>query len=294
MAKLSRVEKNKNRNELTNETIGSEFQSEELKKFQDRLNKISADHFAPTQTFSKVSDYDPVHLRRSNVHTEEEDESIPEDDEFNLQFNQTRAEVDQNELTNDYLSRYINEVKQYNIDQGNAASANTSFNILSKMQKETPSTPYPSRRSTAKQNFKTTEVPFINTQVTPSGKPSSYTKEDAMMSADDIRARIADYTNEEEFVEKKPKQETSHPARMSTDEFTRQLELERTTNQQLLTQTTQMQARMEDVGDHLNDVTNHMRRTNQILNIVLIAVIVALIVVFAILIYWIVLTGGGR
>jgi hypothetical protein len=309
MAKLSRVEKHKNQKDYLNDDLGTNINNDELRQFQSRLNKIDANNFeAPDENTSKASDYDPLHARHTESipveepkEEEEEDDSIPDDSDFNLHFNEAVNPQDDNELTNDYLSRYINEVKQYNIDQGNAASGDTQYNILRNLnqgREETPSTPYPSRRTheepestpARKKQARTTEVPFINSSVTPSSRRSAESEDE--MSVDDIASRVQHMADDGSAADQEPKKErTSH---INTDEFTRQLEIERTTNQRLLDQTTQMQARMDDVGENLNDVSNKMRHTNQILNIVLVVVIVALLIVFGILIYWIVMAGGTQ
>lgn len=309
MAKLSRVEKHKNqKNYTSDDDLGTNINNDELRAFQSRLNKIDSDNFAaPDENTGRASDYDPIHVRRveepaKEEQTEEEDDSIPDDSDFDLHFNEAIRPQDDNEMTNDYLSRYINEVKQYNIDQGNASSGNTSYNILKGLEqknRKTPDKPYPDERSsrtktetsTQKQRqARTTEVPFINSRVTPASHRSSDSSES--MSVDDIASRVQSMADEEDEGYQQPAAEqTGH---MNTDEFTRQLEMERTTNQKLLDQTTQMQARMDDVGENLNDVTNKMRHTNRILNIVLVVVIAALVIVFAILIYWIVLAGGTQ
>lgn len=308
MAKLSRVEKHRKEADYTTEDIGREISSDELRKFQDRLNKINSDNFeAPKETPSRAADYDPIHARRVEEPERKEekpeedfDDSVPDDSDFDLHFTDALKPEDDNELTNDYLSRYINEVKQYNIDQGNAASGNTQLNILkgldASQQQKAPETPYPSNRKKETPAFerknraaRTTEVPFINSRVTPSShRPAEPVQDD--MSVDDIASKVQDMAsdNNDNY------EANTRSTHMNTDEFTRQLEMERTTNQKLLDQTTQMQARMDDVGENLNDVSNKMRHTNQILNIVLIVVIVALVIVFGILIYWIVLAGGAR
>ena len=81
---------------------------------------------------------------------------------------------------------------------------------------------------------------------------------------------------------------------MDTDEFNKHLELERTTRQQLLNETTQMRAKLDDYEDNLSEVSDKMRHTSQVLNIVLIILIVALVIVLAVVIYWIVLANGGN
>lgn len=74
------------------------------------------------------------------------------------------------------------------------------------------------------------------------------------------------------------------------DYFDRHSEEERDTRQQLLNETTQMRAQLDDYEDNLNEVSDKIRHTDRILNIVLIVLIIALGIALAFVVYWIVLT----
>ena len=65
------------------------------------------------------------------------------------------------------------------------------------------------------------------------------------------------------------------------------LAAERTARQQLLNETTQIRAQLDDYEDNLTDVSDKMNRTNRVLNGVLIVLIIALFVVLLGVIYWI-------
>ena len=70
------------------------------------------------------------------------------------------------------------------------------------------------------------------------------------------------------------------------------LAAERTARQQLLNETTQMRAQLDDYEDNLTEVSDKMNRTNRVLNGVLIVLIIALLVVLAVVIYWILSLRG--
>ena len=70
------------------------------------------------------------------------------------------------------------------------------------------------------------------------------------------------------------------------------VEDQRTAHQQLLNETTQMRAQLDDYEDNLTEVSDKMQQTNQVLNIVLIVLIVVLIAVLGLVIYWILLSKG--
>ena len=203
---------------------------------------------------------------------------------------------------NDYLDQYIREVKQYNIDQGNAASENTSLNILKQIERNnsaTPKKPYPSS------NSHTADIPFLSSQSSSNRshqevkQPSSQedTQPTQAMSKEDIMQEVqnlvngtsSSYTQQEEpsspFVND---YESKNDSFMSTDTFNRRLEADRTTRQQLLNETTQMRAQLDDYEDNLSEVSDKMRQTNRILNIVLVILIIALAMIVGVVIYWII------
>ena len=65
-----------------------------------------------------------------------------------------------------------------------------------------------------------------------------------------------------------------------------------TTRRQLLQETTQMRAQLDDYQDNLTEVSDKMKRTNHILNVVLIVLIIALSVVLVVVIYWVLQSQG--
>lgn len=77
-----------------------------------------------------------------------------------------------------------------------------------------------------------------------------------------------------------------------SNEYDMHLAAERTARQQLLNETTQIRAQLDDYEDNLTDVSDKMNRTNRVLNGVLIVLIVALFVVLLVVIYWILSLRG--
>lgn len=292
MAKLTRTEKYKDLRESLAHDVGQEIESRDLERFQSRLNQLDSANFeAPRQSTGKASDHDPIHARRTEAMHQSEAGSTP-DLNFDLSHDRYQDLYQTDSFSNDYLDRYINEVKQYNIEQGNAVSENTSVNILNRLHQDqgrnAPSRPFRSEKKeeSSVRRSQTAEVPFIGSQQSSSA------------SARDIASQVQNLADEDQDdVQEIPDVQQEQPrrkSRMDTDEFSRHLELERTTRQQLLNETTQMRAKLDDYEDNLSEVSDKMRHTNQILNIVLIVLIVALVIVLAVVIYWIVLSNGGR
>ena len=288
MAKITRTEKYRDLRESLANDQGQEVRSKELDRFQSRLNRLDSVNFeAPRSNGSDAEEHDPIHARRSTYAQEPADHL---EDTQNLNFDIPKEEsrsvhheepVRNDSYNNDYLDRYINEVKQYNIDQGNAVSENTSVNILNRIRKEEEmpqQKPYREERKSDYRKPETTEVPFLNTQ---------------SRNARDIASQVqnlVDTGRQEMSVEDDEREHRSH---MNTDEFSRHLEMERTTRQQLLDETTQMRAKLDDYEDNLSEVSDKMRHTNQVLNTVLVVLIVALVIVLGVVIYWIVSNGGN-
>ena len=124
-----------------------------------------------------------------------------------------------------------------------------------------------------------------NTQPT-----QAMSKEDIMQEVQNlVNGTSSSYTQPEEpsspFVND---YESKSDSFMSTDTFNRRLEADRTTRQQLLNETTQMRAQLDDYEDNLSEVSDKMRQTNRILNIVLVILIIALAMIVGVVIYWII------
>lgn len=292
MAKLTRTEKYKDLRESLAHDVGQEIESKELERFQSRLNRLDAANFeAPKPSASRAENHDPIHARRSAYGSAQPEQENTQNLEFNLGQDRYQDLYQTDSFSNDYLDRYINEVKQYNIEQGNAVSENTSVNILNRLRQDQesakPSRPYREEpaRSGGYRRPDTAEVPFAGS-VQPSRLSARDIASEVQNLADDVQMPAESTEQPEIPVQKK--------ARMDTDEFSRHLEMERTTRQQLLNETTQMRAKLDDYEDNLSEVSDKMRHTNQILNIVLIVLIAALVIVLGVVIYWIVLSNGGR
>ncbi len=299
MAKLSRTEKYRELRESLQNDVGQDLDTRDLDGFKNRLNQAAPGNFeAPTTRTNSAANHDPIHARRvQQVVSERKDEAPVTEDtiDMSLRFDQSSFLGAQKEpsFSNEYLDRYINEVKQYNIEQGNAVSDNTSVNILSNLREEQrnntrPTTPYPKETEKAR-NVGTAEVPFVYSNGTPAPvrREPEFQENSLRQIANEVQSLVdTDQFEEVETAAPKP-EKVDHVSNMSTSDFNRHLEMERTTRQQILNETTQMRTQLDDYEDSLNDFSDRMRHTNQILNIVLIVLILALLVVLGLVIYWI-------
>lgn len=298
---LSRTKKYKDlRDRLQHETSADNLSTTDLSRFEKRLNEIDSQNFAMPSSIR--DEHNAEHARNHETEAKEttplrrrtQEKSQPSFDTSSYYKNENDATFD-----NDYLDQYIREVKQYNIDQGNAASENTSLNILKQIERnnaKVPEKPYTKARDY------TADIPFFsNTTKTQEERkePVQDTQSTQPLTKEDIMAEVQNMvngidSNEQSHVE--TKEEVSSPfvsdsyhqqSTMSTDTFNRHIEADRTTRQQLLNETTQMRAQLDDYEDNLSEVTNKMRQTNRILNIVLIVLIIALAIIVGIVIYFI-------
>lgn len=301
MATLSRTKKYQDlRDRLQHDTSTDSLSTNDLSRFEKRLNEIDSQNFSYTQKNTSDS-FAAGHARNHDIQKEPE---LLRRKKSEPTFDTSAFSTNENDVTfdNDYLDQYIREVKQYNIDQGNAASENTSLNILKQIERnnsKAPDRPYP--RSTSQ----TTDIPFIN-EVKEEPKqqinqqPSTQEVQPTqVLSKEDIMAEVQNMVNGTSTPTPSTPVQTESPfvsdsfdfdKSMNTDTFNRRLEADRTTRQQLLNETTQMRAQLDDYEDNLSEVSDKMRQTNKILNLVLVLLIVFLAIIVGIVVYWIVVT----
>lgn len=307
MATLSRTKKYQDlRDSLQHDNEADSFSTNDLSRFEKRLNEIDSQNFSYPETYLK-DDHSAEHARSHE--SKKSTEVLRRSQRNEPSFDTSSYYMNENDATfdNDYLDQYIREVKQYNIDQGNAASENTQINILKQIERnKQTSVNRPFARST---NEQTTDIPFIAPQN--NQEKNSSLNETVEMNEDTIRATTAPEAIDTQALSKEDimaevqnlvngsaakKEEAESPfvedrsySTMSTDTFNRRMEADRTTRQQLLNETTQMRAQLDDYEDNLSEVSDKMRQTSRILNIVLIILIIALAVLLGVVIYWIVI-----
>lgn len=293
MAQLSRYEKYRDlRARLQSDTGSNAYESPDLADFANRLNRIDADNFSVPDHFS-ADHYSAAHARNTSEASASKPLRRTQSARINPQPQPQPAvrPLDQEDtFGTDYLDRYINEVKKYNIEQGNAASENTQINILRSLEQEqkkpAPARPFP--RSESKPSC--SDLPSSADEDTLNTGSLQQTADDyrsPAMTREDIMAEVQNLVNGSRTMDDTPSMPADTSRKMSDDTFNRHLEAERNTRQQLLNETAQMRAQLDDYEDNLSEVTNKMRQTNRILNIVLVILIIALMVILGVVIYWI-------
>ncbi len=356
MAKLSRYEKYKDlRAQLHSDTGSSNIGSQDLSEFANRLNKIDSDNFAAPKNYSNDS-YTASHaktMERPKVAETREPlhrtQSIKMNSLYDTGSYAKNENDDSDSFDHDYLDQYIREVKQYNIDQGNASSENTQMNILQQIHGDTKEEsktmktltkpfveqdpddydtsdmdiPFFANRKESKSanNLSLQETMPLNRDysnthnmhvgntsshpIMQDNIPSGQDTRTQSMTREDIMAEVQNMvngTNNQPLYQVPPLDDSNNDSpfmsdsstplenNVSTDTFNRHIEDDRTTRQQLLNETSQMRAQLDDYEDNLSEVTNKMRHTNRILNIVLIVLIIALAVILGVVIYWIIIS----
>ena len=305
MAKYSRTQKYEDlRTKLQNDSE-KDIRTTDLSKFEKRLNQINANNFeAPDETV-KPADADPIHARRQAQYDAApvRPEDKPAIDKSFLRGNENYT----NAFNNEYLDEYIKEVKQYNIDQGNAFSTNTDLNILKSLKGERPAVQAPSKPF---EEEKTKDVPQVSKPVKPAVKEDSGNipffssgsdfaddtgdvplSDTRTMTKEDIAAEVQRLIQGsvkpepvKQQVQQQPQPVRQKPVSAYDDE--------RSARQQLLNETTQMRAQLDDYEDNLTEVSDKMNHTNKVLNIVLVILIIVLSFVLAIVVYWLLLQRG--
>lgn len=316
MAKYSRTQKYEELRSRLQSDAETSVSTRDLSSYEKRLNRIDSSNFnAPEEPASPAADHDPIHARRRQEPVSQpaaKPAETPAEPSFlNSNENYTHA------FNNEYLNEYIREAKQYNVDQGNAYSQNTDLNILKSLnmnRNQAPSKPYPSepaqqpfdaaavsKAATASQPVKKQETSDIPFQKKDDSDFEDYLSDDAnpplsdtrTMTREDIAAEVQNLIRNAQ-----KNQQPSSPAPSAVrnndryDNTRDHLEADRTARQQLLNETTQMRAQLDDYEDNLTEVSDKMKHTNRVLNIVLIVLIVALVVVLGVVIYWVLMSRG--
>ncbi|MBE6128582.1 MAG: hypothetical protein E7185_04845 [Erysipelotrichaceae bacterium] len=327
MAELSRTEKYRELRNRLQHDIDDDISTKELSRFERRLNRINSDNFKAPQDYTENT-YDAEHAKEL---PSTDDPIFTETPDIDLGFNSDDI-FEQNEnhsaFDNDYLDQYIREVKQYNIDQGHAVSDKTSVNVLNQLDAtrrvqqaaSEPLRPYaredarpapapepepePKKKSPKPQpkpkveeiTNETSDIPYFvprggrfsnieNTDRLPVLPSADEEEEDTQtMSKEDIMAEVQSLVNGKRNNPSDRRNDKSYRSHLDSD---------RTTRQQLLNETTQMRAQLDDYEDNLSEVNDKMNHTNRILNIVLIMLIIALAVILLIVLYWIITVSGA-
>ena len=316
MAKYSRTQKYEELRSRLQSDAETSVSTRDLSSYEKRLNRIDASNFnAPEDPASPAADHDPIHARRKQepapATAVKPAEKTEEPSFLNSNENYTHA------FNNEYLNEYIREAKQYNVDQGNAYSQNTDLNILKSLNMDrnaAPSKPYPSepaqkpfdaetvsRAASASQPVQKQETSDIPFQKKDDSDFEDYLSDDSnpplsdtrTMTREDIAAEVQNLIRNAQ--KNQPAASPAPSVSRNNDRYdnTRDhLEADRTARQQLLNETTQMRAQLDDYEDNLTEVSDKMKHTNRVLNIVLIVLIVALVVVLGVVIYWVLMSRG--
>lgn len=260
------------RNQIQNETE-PDVKVNDFSRIASRLSRSEQ----PRNVQPQAMEHDPIHARREESYSAKPkaQQSLPSFSDEHLSG-----------FDNEYLDEYINEVKQYNIEQGMAVSTDTQSNILKELMgevSEPSSRPYPYQPN--RQVDLTADIPFMKSNHRIEDPELEQTKRDIasevknMVASGDtfdlpMMGNVVD-NNEEMF-----------------NTLQGQLQVEKAAREKLSDETTQMRTQLDEYEDNLSGVNDKIQNTNRILNFILIVVILALLVVLGIVCYWIMLTKG--
>ncbi|MBR2810598.1 MAG: hypothetical protein IKD69_04380 [Solobacterium sp.] len=318
MAQLSRTVKYKAlRDQLMNDSE-TDLSAPDLSGFEKQLNKIDSDNFAAPKEYSSPSS-EATHARTAAPVPPKREEPDPVEESPLFDSSMFRSSGYTGNYDNDYLDQYIREVKQYNIEQGNAVSDNTSVNILKGIsnepdlrssrptnpftekrayEKRSPAAKTPARRERSERLQRQDPLDLtgsIPRQSEPEDVPLSSTNGYANMenrSKEDIMAEVQRLVETSSIPTFPKDEEANEPARddgIGADTLRSHLEEEKKAREKLLYETAQMRLQLDGYEDNLTEVSDKMRYTNKVLNFTLIVLIIALAVIALLLVYWIVI-----
>ncbi|MDO4192751.1 MAG: hypothetical protein Q4D24_05570 [Erysipelotrichaceae bacterium] len=351
------------RNHMQND-VDDTLSTEDLSVFQQRLNRMDPVNFEAPMEYTGSRNYDPVHAKNDVPYTQPEPARKPAQPAFEAPraaagSRQYRDQVDLNDhvlhgrnendtsnlLDNDYMNEYIREVKQYNIDQGNALTQDTELNVLKSLKGDNMSSRRPyaddaftsvkgSQRRAMEQDSmvrpmgpvsqpkqqtapitqvntqQDVDIPFIKSDTSSDidlgddylfEKPETLKKRETTkmdtvggttiggvtMTKADIAAQVQSLISAEDDSMELPDFLDGSETNTYSD-----VPVNTKTQQQLIQETTQMRAQLDDYEENLNDVNDQMSRTNRVLNFVLIVLIIALGAGLAVVLYWILMAKG--
>ena len=352
------------RNHMQND-VDDTLSTEDLSVFQQRLNRMDPVNFEAPMEYTGSRNYDPAHAKNDVPYTQPEPAHTPaaqqgfEAPRAAAGSRQYRDNIDLNDhvlhgrnendtsnlLNNDYMNEYIREVKQYNIDQGNALTQDTELNVLKSLKGDNMSSrrPYSDDAFTSVKGNqrRAMEQDSMVRPMGPVSQPKQQTAPIAQMNTQqdiDIPSFKSDTSSDisldDDYLFDKPetlkKRETSKmdtvggttiggvtmtkadiaaqvQSLISAEDDSMELPdfldgsetntysdvpINTKTQQQLIQETTQMRAQLDDYEENLNDVNDQMSRTNRVLNFVLIVLIIALAAGLAVVLYWILMAKG--
>ncbi len=201
------------------------LQTPELSPYVERLNKVAPGTFEAPEVQAPET-LPPVQPRRAATYQPSEPAVQPVKNEeqpvqasgYSKQFFQNGANYT-NTFNNEYMNEYVQEAKRYNIEQGNAFSANTDLDILRNLRGEKPKAPTkpypdeepavikpisqnmdvrkePSREQQARPSVKDNDTADISFSSRPSSKKSKSWEEDMFLPDPDD-----EMTEEEDFID---------------------------------------------------------------------------------------------
>lgn len=285
MTKYSRKQKYEElRNRIAND-VESDIHSKDLSSYEKRLNQINANTFKAPEEESNHQYRSPS---REKVVENVKPSTTSVSDDLGFDIPPIKAE-NTTTFESPFLKDYLSDVKQYNVEQGNAFSDDTTVNILRSLRGEKPQPVLkPFMDETAEVEPKPVSKPVLNDTTTipfQSATPTypEFDEPTNTMSKEDIAQEVQNLIN---GISK-----SSSQAQKSTQD-TSSYDTNQTERQKLLNETTQMRAQLDDYEENLYEMNEKMQRTNRILNVVFIVLIVALLVAFSVVVYWILMERG--
>ena len=331
MARLSRTEKYRELREKLQDDTASDLSARDLSEYENRLNRIDSENFAAPEEQYVPEDYEAAH-KQEPYFEEPAEEPEPEPAFAAVSPLYSSNYSPEEDVHDDYLDEYIAEVKKYNKEAGVAASENTALNVLQQLDpaarleqasglrpfspqplQETKKEPQPEPVTEPKPEqprasslspidaddtgMQATDTADILFRRRTGRRAEEQTENTNTMSKEDIMEAVQNLVNGRKTEPAPAPAAVQSPfedtAEIGMNTLEQRLEQDRVTRQQLLNETTQMRAQLDDYEDNLSEVSDKMRHTNRILNIVLIVLIIALLVMVFIVFYWIMLSNRG-
>ena len=244
-----------------------------MKKFEDLRESIQNDREGDTHSEALT----PFAQRLSRIDTtfksmHVQSSSSPQQSQHgkkDVRFDSTPYGSGVSTFNNEYLDDFIEEVKNYNIKKGYRSHEDTKGNIFSQAHREIKANPVEQRKR-----------PIVFT---------SQTKLDQLDDLVDLSEEELNLTNEiKQVIES---QQDTMPVNPVFTPFVDKVEAKENI-QGVLEETQKMRVQLDVYEKELNGVTINVKKSNRLLNFIVVIMVLVLLVMLGMAVYWVLMARG--
>lgn len=276
--KRSRIKKYAElRDELT-KLQTDKIETKELSSFANKLHEIDDQHFENMNIENFPNEHEPLHKKELIY-----DEAINKQESQLGELFETASHAiieDTDSFKSDYLSDFISEAKQYNVDKGFRVDYDTKSNLLKELKAQ----------RMVEKGDSVSDVTFEDVSL-----EEESTELDSLVQEDDEILETEDYSNEEPSQDMVDTELENHPINQEHQQNTIMMQVEKLANQEiteadlvefneqdLIEATTQLKLELDKQSEVVKNMENQIDKTSRSMNILLWLLIICLFVLIAV------------